>query len=38
MVRIVVDDDDPALLRPLAMRLREEGNQTVQITSGAGAG
>src|SRR3954471_20137799 len=37
MARILIVDDDPALLRLLSLRLREEGHQAVQASSGESA-
>lgn len=37
MARILIVDDDPALLRLLALRLREEGHEAVQAASGEAA-
>jgi two-component system response regulator GlrR len=37
MARILIVDDDPALLRLLALRLRQEGHEPLEATSGAQA-
>ncbi len=37
MARILIVDDDPALLRLLALRLRHEGHEVVDATSAEGA-
>src|SRR5690606_7210763 len=34
MARILIVDDDPALLRLLSLRLRQEGHEPVEATSG----
>ena len=37
MARILIVDDDPALLRLLALRLRHEGHELIEADSGEAA-